>query len=110
MGSWDAKRFDRLKRRIRRKCPCRLPVRIRVIELPEDLKGECNTYTDENGEVHHFVILLGHHPDWDVVSDALLHEWAHALDIAENGIPQDDHRASWGKWYSIVHKAAVGDD
>lgn len=37
--------------------------------------------------------------------DALIHEWAHAMDELQNGPPVDVHRNSWGECYSKAHRA-----
>ncbi len=41
----------------------------------------------------------------DEAVDALVHEWAHAMDEYYNGPPTEIHRNSWGECYSKAHRA-----
>lgn len=36
--------------------------------------------------------------------ETLVHEWAHALDEYHNGPSVEEHRQSWGEFYSIAYR------
>ena len=49
----------------------------------------------------HIKILIGQHLSWDARVDALVHEWAHALDGPDHCM---EHGPSWGKHFARCYK------
>lgn len=40
----------------------------------------------------------------EMMLESLVHEFAHILDWLFNPTRRDEHRQSWGRWYSICYK------
>jgi len=97
---------------LRESCPAGKPVVVRTAWLDEDMAGVCTRRAER------FVIRLNRNLDEQMATDALLHEWAHALDwnfrldkLARGGetSPEDfqiaAHDEAWGCAYSRVWRA-----
>lgn len=97
---------------LRESCPAGKPVVVRTAWLKEDTAGECIRRAER------FVIRLNRNLDEQMATDALLHEWAHALawnfrldKLARGGetSPEDfqtaAHDEAWGCAYSRVWRA-----
>lgn len=103
MASSYGYRFDSVLRELRKVCPVSIPIKVVTKSLGKHkLCGCCNAYLTPTGEIARFLIEIDNSMSQQSAVDSLLHEWAHALDQEENGIPLEPHRSSWGECYARV--------
>ena len=108
MSSKYGKRFDKALRLLREKLPLSAPVCVRTKEdlrceeTGEDLLGQCMAQFNSRKRVVRFTIEIVRGLEVETAIDTLLHEWAHAVDMLENGDARDEdaHRDSWGAAYA----------
>lgn len=106
MASRYGKKFDKVLRELRKRCPVQAPVRIAVKDLKKQkLCGCCTAYIDDDQNIQHFLIELDSNMSLSAAIDTLLHEWAHAMDKEKNGLPTEPHRNSWGACYAQTWRA-----
>lgn len=97
---------------LRESCPAGKPVVVRTAWLDEDMAGACIRRAER------FVIRINRNLDEQMATDALLHEWAHALawnfrldKLARAGKTSPEefqtaaHDEAWGCAYSRVWRA-----
>lgn len=87
-----------------------VPVTVKTVPL----KG---ISADSQGVMHlgrmtGIIIRIDPKQDWQLKFDALMHEWAHAMEWsatwAEDS-PKKDHGETWGVWYSKIYRHLIDD-
>jgi len=107
------KEFDQVVRMLRRRCPVQRPISVRCLpdvrclHSQQPVNGLCIAYLDEQDQIERFRIEVQSGLALDTAIDTLLHEWAHATDKEQNGIPQEFHRNSWGVCYAKAWRCYV---
>ena len=87
-------------------------VPVRVVTKP--LKGydaDCDGVI-KLGRLVEIIICINPKQCWKCKRDALVHEWAHAMEWAANWTddsPKKDHGETWGVWYSKIYKLLTDD-
>jgi len=119
MASHYGGEFDEALRSIREKCfsEIRRPVKVRTVEarkftniwnrhLPRRPGLGLAVAYNKRGVYTHFEVYVIRHLSMETAIDTLVHEAAHVCDWwhCGDGV-RDDHRDSWGKWYSRVYRA-----
>lgn len=82
-----------------------------VLTVPDSVLEKCHDAPTSGDCINmgdHWRIRLARGNNETEMIDAIVHEWAHALDEQANGPATDQHRKSWGHWYSVCHKAVRG--
>jgi|TARA_R110002051_G_scaffold181247_4_gene250713 hypothetical protein len=113
MSSIYGKKFDKALRVLRKKLRLSVPVLVRTKkelkceENGEDLFGTCMAHFNSRKRVTKFTIEIVRGLEVETAIDTLLHEWAHAMDLMENGNAEDEdaHRDSWGAAYAKAWRA-----
>jgi hypothetical protein len=107
--------FNRALRLLRLSCPCPVPVQVMTVpkgslrDGSDNVAGRCQQYDhQETGELFSFVLYIERGWKEGEAVDTLIHEWAHALDIALHGEPSEHHRDSWGRLQSRCYRAVNG--
>jgi hypothetical protein len=85
-----------------------------IIVKTKPLKGvsaECGPVI-KLGRLTQIEIFIGSNQVWRLKFDALMHEWAHAMEWDANweeGSPKKDHGETWGVWYSKIYRHLIDD-
>jgi hypothetical protein len=118
MSSKYGEQFDKALRLLRDKLPISVPVVVRTKvnlvcdDTGEDLFGQCMAHFNTRKRITRFVIDIVRGLEVEIAIDTLLHEWAHAVDMTENGHADDEdaHRDSWGAAYAKVWRVFTDED
>lgn len=86
--------------RLKAKLPTSKPVMVRSRRTRQRNDEEWYLYDDQ------WYIVIGSHLNYYQRIDALEHAYAHVLDELDEHA-REEHRDSWGKWYSRVHRARL---
>lgn len=108
------RRFRRLVRLLRRKCPPLLPVRVYLREGiidPTDRKVVGLSWLESWNDVPHHFVIVCRRRCWDVIKDTLIHEWAHPLawQVGHAKHLSKQHGPEWGLAFARVYTVAVPD-
>ena len=64
------------------------------------------------GRMIGIIIRIDPRQHWRLKFDALMHEWAHAMEWEANwgeDSPKADHGETWGVWYSKIYRHLIDD-
>jgi hypothetical protein len=87
-----------------------VPVTVKTAHL-KGISAECEA-TMHLGRMTGIVIRIDPRQNWKLKLDALMHEWAHAMEwsaIWLEDSPKKDHGETWGVWYSKIYRHLIDD-
>lgn len=87
-----------------------IPVEVRTVTL-KGLDAECEGVM-KLGRLVKIVIHISSKGTWKSKYDALMHEWAHAMEWEANWTdtsPKEEHGETWGVWYAKIYRHLVDD-
>lgn len=87
-----------------------VPVQVKTSRL-KGISAECEAII-QLGRMTKIIIRVDPRQDWKLKFDALMHEWAHAMEWSANwheGRPQKEHGETWGVWYSKIYRHLLDD-
>ncbi len=95
---------------LRKHFPPGVPVRV-VTRPLRGFVADCDGVI-KLGRLVEIVIRINPNQCWKCKRDALIHEWAHAMEWAAiwtDDSPKKDHGETWGVWYSKIYKLLTDD-
>jgi len=110
MASYYGSVFDNALRKLRHEYPLPSAVVVRTckpsvykaLTVKKHVDTESVGFAECDGSLRSIYIIRGLNIENAV--DTLVHEWAHLCDWLENGFGREDHRDSFGKWYSRCYR------
>jgi hypothetical protein len=107
---WD---FERVRRQLVQEFPTGCPVRVlvrtekQIEKVMPDAVAFAEHWAFEDGTLarHRIYIPKGYYCDTAI--GILLHEWAHCLDVENNGLTDRMHRISWAVIYSKIYERII---
>lgn len=105
-----ADNYRRVLAALREHCPTLLPVKVRRVRLPRAARcvADCTLEIDRKGRAQAFVIRVSSKLPWLSATDALVHEWAHALSFTTQHPSFQDHGPEWGLAMSRCYLVVEG--
>lgn len=100
---------------LRLECPPLLPVRVRLVDEPQELFGISKLSRDGTGfniNVSRRVLdpdLGPRNCTGQEMLDSLVHEWAHVLAWTQSHSTLEDHDPLWGVAYALCYQAVIED-
>ena len=85
-----------------------VPVRVKTSRL-KGISAECEAVL-YLGRMTEIIISIDPRQNWKLKFDALMHEWAHAMEWSATWYedsPKKDHGETWGVWYSKIYKHLI---
>jgi len=85
-----------------------VPVEVRT-KLLKGISAECGPVM-KLGRMAKIVIHIDPRQNWKLKHDALMHEWAHAMEwsaVWTDDSPKKDHGETWGVWYSKIYRHLI---
>lgn len=87
-----------------------VPVEVKTKHL-KGISAECGPEM-KLGRITKIIIHIDPSQNWRLKLDALMHEWAHAMEWDANwkeDSPKKDHGETWGVWYSKIYRHLLDD-
>ena len=96
---------------LKKQFPPGVPVEVKTV--PDSrltgLDADCDAVI-KLGRMTKIVIRINSKSSWKLKYDALLHEWAHAMEWSAHWMddsPKKDHGETWGVWYAKIYQHVV---
>jgi len=87
-----------------------VPVVVKTAKL-KGISAECEAIL-HLGRMTKILIRIDPRQNWKLKFDALMHEWAHAMEWSATWLddsPKKDHGETWGVWYSKIYRHLIDD-
>ena len=99
LTKYQRRRWNHTIKELKRRLPCHYPVSIRITNCENS-----GLYWREGRKL---LINISRQQTYGQKLDALIHEYAHALDRADLKAASDEHNEAWGVYYAKCYKVVV---